>query len=327
MKKTFFIYILLFPILFTIIPTVIAIRKPKSAQPLEIAAFDSESLTLPSSISIAVLDTQTNTVRDTDLEEYLVGVLAAEMPASYEMEALKAQAVAARSYIMFKSTSPSEEHPDADVCNNPDHCKAWLSQEKFIKKWPEHEREFYLSKLTNAVNDTKGEYMVYDGEAVEAFFFAGSGGRTEASKDIWGGDCPYLQSVESEGDIYSPDYKSEKTVSIPEFWNILTGFNSQTVPNTGIPVIGSISRTEGGSVNEISLGGQLFSGMEIRNLFGLKSANFTLTASDSGITFCVLGYGHGVGMSQFGANYMAKNGKKYTEILSHYYTNIQIIKK
>ncbi len=326
MKKPFYIYILLFPILFTVIPTAIAICKPNSAQPSEIAAFESESLTFSPSVSIAVLDTTANTVSNANLEEYLIGVLAAEMPASYEMEALKAQAVAARSYIMYKASSPSEEHPDADVCNNPDHCKAWLAQEEFMKKWSVNDREFYLGKLKNAVNATKGEYMIYNGEAVEAFFFAGSGGRTEASKDVWGGDRPYLQSVESEGDIYSPDYKSEKTVSIAEFWNTLTGFNAQTIPNAGIPVIGSISRTEGGSVNEISLGGQIFTGTEIRSLFGLKSANFTLSASNSGVTFSVLGYGHGVGMSQFGANYMAKNGKKYTEILSHYYTNIQIIK-
>ena len=326
MKKTFFIYIMIFPVLFTIIPSVIALCTPPFSQPLTITSTDNETLPSSASTIISVLDIKTNTIKDTDLEEYLVGVLAAEMPASYEMEALKAQAVAARSYIIYKSSSPSEEHPNADVCNNPNHCKAWLAQEEFIKKWSENDRNFYTGKLTNAVNGTKGEYMIYDGEAVEAFFFAGSGGRTEASKDVWGGDRPYLRSVESEGDIYSPDYKSEKTVSTSEFWNILTGFNPQTIPNAGIPVIGSISRTEGGSVNEISLGGQIFSGMEIRNLFGLKSANFTLTASDSGVTFCVLGYGHGVGMSQFGANYMAKNGEKYTEILSHYYTNIQIIK-
>ncbi len=325
MKKNFFsVYVLLFSTLSVLIPIIIGLCSPTPSIP-SVAAVSEEKTAADA--TLCVLDTATGNTKTLNLEEYLVGVLAAEMPASYETEALKAQAVAARSYIMFRASAPGEEHPEADVCNNPNHCKAWLSQEEFIKKWPEDDRAFYLSKLTHAVNDTKGEYMVYEGEAVEAFFFAGSGGRTEASEDVWGGKRPYLQSVESEGDLYSPYYKSEKTVSVQEFWDTLVSFNSQTVPNTGIPVIGSITRTRGGSVAKASLGGQVFSGREIRSLFGLKSANFTITASENGVVFRVLGYGHGVGMSQFGANYMAQQGKKYTEILSHYYTNIQIMKK
>ena len=169
--------------------------------------------------------------------------------------------------------------------------------------------------------------MVYDGQVVEAFFFAESGGRTESSEDVWGGDRPYLKSVPSEGDIYSPSLYSEASFTVSEFWDTLSAFNGSVIPCIGAPIIGEITRTEGGCVAKISLGGQSFKGSEIRSLFGLKSANFTVKADESNVVFSVIGNGHGVGMSQYGANYMARTGKKYTEILTHYYTNIQIVKK
>lgn len=324
-KHPFLLYLLAFPVFFIVVPAAISLFFPHNIESIATSSVFSRNVA-PSGIKIAVLNTESGSVHNTDLEEYLVGVLAAEMPASYEMEALKAQAVAARSFIMSRLSNRSQDHKDADVCSDPNHCKAWLSEKDYREKWPLEDRDFYHSKLVNAVNSTRGEYMVYGEEIVEAFFFAGSGGRTESSEDVWGGERPYLKSVESEGDIFSPDYKSEVTVSTEKFWDTLIGFNSQTQPNLGTPFIGNISRTEGGSVSMVSIGGQNFTGVELRHLFGLKSANFTISPAANSVTFNVLGYGHGVGMSQFGANYMAKNGENYTEILSHYYTNIQIIK-
>lgn len=273
------------------------------------------------SFVISVLDEKSGKVQKWDTEEYLVGVLAAEMPVSFELEALKAQAVAARSYIISRMNSRPKKHPSADVCTSSAHCKAWLSdgemREKFGKSYDE-----YTKKLRGAVFATAGEYMEYDGNAVEAFFFASSGGRTENSEEVWGGSLPYLKSVASEGEELAAELSSETAVGKDEFFAVM-----ESAGAGADCTIGAIWRTEGGSVSEIEIGGKRFRGTKIRQLFGLKSANFTVKDCGDEVVFSVKGSGHGVGMSQFGANLMAKQGKKYTEILMHYYTNIQIVKK
>lgn len=324
-KHPLLMYILIFPVLFTTLPATVSLCFPRLANKITFTepAIPEKNL---SETYINVLYTDSNTVRNVPLEEHLVGVLAAEMPAAYEAEALKAQAVAARSFILSKLDSPDTDHPDADVCTDSSHCKAWLSEKDYTEKWQKKDRAAYQSKLLSAVSSTRGEYMVCEEKIVEAFFFAGSGGRTESSEDVWGGERPYLKSVESPGDVYSPHYSSTVTVPTPHFKNTLKSFSPLYQQSSKAPVISSITRTEGGSVSSIIIDGHTFSGNEIRQLFGLKSANFTISALPDTVTFHVLGYGHGVGMSQFGANFMAKNGKNYTEILSHYYTNIQIIK-
>ncbi len=274
---------------------------------------------------ITCLNTNTNKIMEFDLEEYLPGVLAAEMPASYEIEALKAQAVAARSFIISRSQLHCDEHPDADICTSSSHCKAWLSKGDALNKWKNEDRSLYWLKLCDAVSSTKGEYMVYEDEVVEAFFFANSGGKTEASEDVWGGGRPYLKSVASEWDTTSPDVFSSVSVPVKSFMGILKAENPDISPDS-IPQIGEIALTEGGSVSKIVINGQTFTGNKIRSLFGLKSAKFTISINNDSVDFSVMGNGHGVGMSQYGANFMAKSGKNYTEILSHYYSNIQIVK-
>jgi stage II sporulation protein D len=254
-----------------------------------------------------------------------VGVLAAEMPAIYEQDALMAQAVAARSYILSKSNSPNADHPTAVICTDPAHCKGWLSQEEAEGKWKAGERKKYWKKLKSAVRDTCGEYMIYGDEVVEAFFFATSGGKTENSEDVWSTSLPYLRSVESPEDEYGKNYRSSAVFTFDEFYSTIKPYVGN-IPKGGTPDISRPKRTQGGSVAEITICGKTLKGSEVRGIFGLKSANFTVTVYDGKVTFDVVGYGHGVGMSQTGANEMAKNGKKYTEILQHYYTNIQIVK-
>ncbi len=316
MKKTLpFIVILILCIFFPIITgfLVPGINPPQPSV---------NGLTLPkdnpSSVKISFLNTDTDVVSQIALEEYLVGVLAAEMPAEYHPEALKAQAVAARSYILSRMEKSNADHPDAHVCTDPGHCKAWLSETEARAKWVESDRNLNWEKLKSAVSATRGEYMIYDNQVVEAFFFASSGGKTENSEDVWGGSRPYLKSVESYGDVISPDRESKVTVSTSQFASAL-GISAPFQ-------FSNLSRTEGGSVATVEICGKTFKGTELRSIFGLKSANFTIAADADSITFTVLGYGHGVGMSQTGADYMAKSGQKYTEILSHYYTNIQIAK-
>lgn len=274
-----------------------------------------------SEVTISVLDEKEGEVREFDIEEYLVGVLAAEMPATYETEALKAQAVAARSYIMSRMGVRTAEHPTADVCTSSAHCKAWLSEYELSERFGEKTDE-YIEKFRGAVAATLGEYMEYEGEVVEAFFFASSGGRTENPAEVWGGSRPYLKSVSSEVEAFAAELDSRVSVAAAEFDSVMIGAGAGRECG-----IGAITRTEGGSVAEIEIGGKVFRGTEIRRLFGLKSANFTVQKNGENIVFSVKGSGHGVGMSQFGANLMAKQGKKYTEILAHYYTNIQIVKK
>jgi len=276
------------------------------------------------SILITSLNVSTNKVSTVPLETYLTGVLAAEMPASYEIEALKAQAVAARSYILSKIGKENATHPDAVICTDSTHCKAWISEEDAKAKWKSSEQKENWEKLESAVNSTKGEYMTYDHQVIEAFFFSSSGGKTENSEDVWGGSRPYLKSVESYGDSISPDNTSTVTLSYTQFSEKLKPYLDNTADTASPISIGEITRTEGGSVATICIGGKTFKGTEIRSIFGLKSANFTIAASPSNVTFTVKGYGHGVGMSQKGANYMAQSGKNYEEILSHYYTDIQI---
>ncbi len=272
---------------------------------------------------ISCFDIADGKVKICDLEEYLVGVLAAEMPAEYQLEALKAQAVAARSYILSKKDSKSDKHPTADICNDSAHCKGHIDEKTAKERWGK-KGNTYWQKLTRAAQETKGEYMIYGDEVVEAFFFARSGGRTENSEDVWGESLPYLRSVESEGDLSYPEFVSTAEFENNEARKLLGIAENQ---NKDALSIGEITRTDGGNIKSIEIDGREFKGTEIRKIFNLRSADFDVTKTDKSVIFSVRGFGHGVGMSQFGANEMAKDGEKYTEILSHYYTNIQIIKK
>lgn len=301
-----------------LIPSVVGLCRVRENVAAEVFAPRAQSTAQPGQIS--VLDTRSGEIRTEDTEAYLLGVLAAEMPASFEKEALKAQAVAARSYTLCKMKKKTPSHSDADICCDPACCEAWISADETERQQGAEN----LAKLRAAIEETRGEYMVSDGEVVEAFFFAGSGGRTENAEDVWGSGRPYLKSVPSEGDADEERLHSEAHFTDAEFCSILAASGADS--SGGFPSIGDASRSEGGSVREITIGGKSFRGTEIRRMFGLKSANFTLSRTDGGVTFSVRGSGHGVGMSQYGANSMAKNGKKYTEILSHYYTNIQIVK-
>ncbi|MBQ3021732.1 MAG: stage II sporulation protein D [Clostridia bacterium] len=261
--------------------------------------------------------------RSMDIEEYLCGVVAAEMPAEFETEALKAQAVAARSYAFYRQENPSPEHPDAAVCTDFAHCKAYKTQEEQASLWKE-KREEYSKKISDAVYDTAGEIITYNGDVAMAVFHSQAGsGRTENSKDVWGGDVPYLISVESHGEESAPNFYSTQSVSFGEFREKLASVK----PNIKIETFADIAAptlSEGGSVKSIIIGGEEFSGKEIRSIFALRSSCFKIIADNEKVTFEVTGYGHGVGMSQYGANTMAKEGYSYIDILTHYYTGTKI---
>lgn len=279
---------------------------------------------------ITVYNTAEDKLLEVNFEEYLVGVLAGEMPASYETEALKAQAVAARSYILSRIADclegkTSEEHKGAMVCTNYEHCNAWRDISEQKKSWDVRYADDYEAKLRRAVKLTEGEYMVYDNRVVKAYFYAISGGRTENVEEVWGTALPYLKSVPSREDIGSDGYESRSAYPKDLFVQKLKSAKSEVNITELKSCVGEVKNTQAGSVSEIVIGGASFTGKEIRELFNLRSTNFSIETEGDKVTFIVRGYGHGVGMSQNGANVMAQQGKSYREILSHYYTGVSIV--
>lgn len=272
---------------------------------------------------ISVFFSDENKVRKMPLEEYLYGVVSAEMPAEFESEALKAQAVAARSYALYRSKNKNTDHPDAAVCTDFNHCKAYKSEEQRNKEWKD-KADKYNEKIKNAVDSTTGEVITYEGEVAMAVFHSQSGsGRTENSSDVWGGEVPYLVSVESHGEENAPNFYSTVTVPFEQFREKIIAENPSAKINSKDDIT-EVLKSEGGSVKSITIGGEKFTGRKIRELFSLRSSCFKINADENNVCFEVTGYGHGVGMSQYGANTMAKEGFDYKDILTHYYSGTQI---
>ncbi len=264
-------------------------------------------------------------VRTMKIGDYLTGVTAAEMPAEFPEEALKAQAVAARTYLINKklSSAKPEEHHGADICTDSTHCKAWKSRSQLKESWGEDYGKNYR-KMKNAVKATEGELVTYEGKAIEAVFHSISSGKTEAAEDVWGGEYPYLVSVDSEWDKQAPDYNSELVISGEDFEKTVKQKYADFDADKG--VIGDFEKSPAGGLKTVTLGGVNVKGTEFRTLFGLRSTNVVITENNGMYYFSVKGYGHGVGMSQYGAKYMADAGSGYRDILLHYYTDTQITK-
>ena len=267
---------------------------------------------------IKIYDVSKDEIIEISVNDYLIGVVAAEMPSEFEIEALKSQAVAARTYLINKGKC--QLYNGSDICTDSTHCQAYKSYENLKKQWGNDFRKNY-KKIASAVYETKDEIMVYENQPISAVFHSTSSGRTENSEDVWSKTVPYLRSVESSDDINSPKYLSEVKISIKEFKNKLSEKYKIDFSDT---LIGDITRTEGGSVDYILIGNTSFRGTEIRSIFSLNSANFTIDVKNDDVIFTVYGYGHGVGMSQYGANFMAKSGYNYVEILKKYYSGIDI---
>lgn len=257
------------------------------------------------------------TVREGDLEEYLVGVVLAEMPASFEQEALKAQAVVTRTYAR-KAYETGGKHEDGSVCTVPECCQGYMSEEDYLRQGG---LEADAAKVRQAVLSTAGQVLTYQGELIEATYFSCSGGSTEDAVVVWGTDYPYLRSVDSPGEEEAAHYR-EKTVFAPEDVEEKLGVELAEDPGDWI---GKVSYTAAGSVETAVIGGRHFTGTEIRRLLGLYSAAFTVEAEPDAITFTTKGYGHRVGLSQYGADAMAVKGYDYREILTHYYQGTELM--
>ena len=263
-------------------------------------------------------------VAETDMASCLPGIIAGEMPASFHSEALKAQAVAARTYILHRKNRTIPAHPQADICNDPACCKAYADDAALREKWRDS-YDFYLEKVTAAARETDGEYLTYEGEPIEAVFHSSSAGSTEASSAIWNGRA-YLVSVESpETAADVPNFVTTVQFTPEEFRTRITKAKPHLQLDTDPALwISDLTINQSGRVESLRIGGEIFSGTTVRSALGLRSASFTVDYAESGFTFTVSGYGHGVGMSQYGANVYARQGLDYAEILAHYYPNTQL---
>lgn len=278
------------------------------------------------SSTVRVCIASTGQVVDMDLEEYLIGVVAAEVPASYNVEAIKAQAVAARTYTVRRMASlgGAPDGKGGDVCTSAAHCQAYYSTDELRARWG-GEFDKYYNIVRDAVYATRGLIMTYDGAPINAFYHANSGGRTANCEDVFVQALPYLRSVDSPGESAYSSYESTKTLSRAEFASTLSSKTGAAIDPANLENLVRVTqRTDCGRVYRIEIAGTEYKGTTFQGWFSLRSTNITITMDADNVTMTVLGYGHGVGMSQTGANAMAGAGNSYATILTHYYTGVSI---
>ena len=264
-------------------------------------------------IIIRLLDESTNEITNINLEDYIIGVVAAEMPASFELEALKAQAVAARTFAMYKKET---RNLDYDLIKGVKD-QAYKDNKTLLAQWKVNFFTNYL-KIRQAVEETQGQVLTYNGEVINAFYFSMSNGYTENCELVFAQDLPYLNSVSSKWDNESlNNYSYTINFSKEDFCSSL-GITCDSVE------IQDITKSDSNRVLTITINNQTFKGTEMRSKLGLRSTDFDIVMNESGIMITTRGYGHGVGMSQYGANGMAKEGYSYEEIVKYYYQNTEI---
>ncbi|WP_368503092.1 stage II sporulation protein D [Alkalihalophilus sp. As8PL] len=272
-----------------------------------------------SDVAIQVFRSKQELVEEVPLEEYVVGVVASEMPATFEMEALKAQALTARTYILRQMLEPGDvELPGEAMVTDTVMHQVYQSKDELKNSWGS-DYDVKYARIKEAVLETKGQVLTYDGKPITAAFFSTSNGFTENSEDYWPNPIPYLRSVESPWDQTSPRFTAEKVLSVGEVEQKL----GVSLPSDG--TVGSIvARTDGGRVASVSVGGKELSGREVRDKLELDSSDFDWKRQGDQVVIQTRGWGHGVGMSQYGADGMAKEGKSYEEIVHHYYQGVSI---
>lgn len=272
--------------------------------------------------TVALLN-EAGEVASMSLADYLWGVVAAEMPASFEVEALKAQTVAARTYWVSVS---GDKHAAADICGDSGCCQAYISRQEAAANWGDRAEE-YTRRVARAVEETDGLILVYEDRPIQAAYFSSAPGRTADAAAVWGSAVPYLVSVPSPEGEEVPNWRSEVTMTTARFKELVAAQYPEA-DLTG-PVSGWLRDfvwEPSGLVRQVNLGGVTLTGGQVRKLLGLRSACFSVSAEGGDLTFQTTGYGHGVGMSQYGANALAKQGKSYSEILNWYYTGAQVEK-
>ena len=333
MKKVI-IYLLLFLLLFFAVP--VFLTKP-FAKIETVANEETKDIEVELKLqdynykdydTVKLLHAKTGQIEEVNLDEYLCNVVSAEMPADYDIEALKAQAVVARTYTIYKIIHNGAKHEGAHICDSSACCQAWISKEDRLARWEENVRNQNWNKIVEAVNGTIGKIITYDNEPINAFFHSNSGGTTEIPFNVWGGSgYPYLQVVTTQGEEGYAQYSSELTLTNEELLNKLKeNYNDIQIDFSNPESIKILERTESGRVRTIAFGNKNLSGVETRTILGLRSTNFEVELAEGKITFRVKGYGHGVGMSQTGADSLAKQGYNFEDIIKHFYVGVEITK-
>ena len=313
--------ILLFVLPLLVITPVLHRQLAESEEP-------SEPLTIipgdiDSAETVRVLDD--GTVQEMTLANYLVGVVRAEMPASFEREALRAQAVAARTYTLYKIKNGGNHGDTADVCTDPKCCQAYISEEAARSNWGA-KADDYEAKIEDAVYSTDGQAILYDGQPILAAFHSSSPGYTRSAGEVWLTDLPYLQSVSSpeKGDAI-PNYYSRAEFTAEDFKKrVLAAYPEADLSGAMSCWLTGAVTDSSGSIETVKVGGVTVKGGSLRSALGLRSACYEWEVQSKKLVFFVTGFGHGVGMSQYGANQMAKDGSDYEDILTHYYTGVTV---
>ncbi|MFC5711499.1 stage II sporulation protein D [Thalassorhabdus alkalitolerans] len=287
--------------------------------PLTEAETSSEEVSdMADNLEVSVFRSKSEMIEEIPLEDYVTGVVASEMPASFEMEALKAQALTARTYIIQQVLQPADINlPDGAMVSDTPMHQVYHSKEELKEQWGS-EYEWKINKIEEAVKGTAGQVLTFEGEPITAAFFSTSNGYTENSEDYWENEIPYLRSVESPWDQESPRYENAKRFTQTEF-------EQKLGITLGESAIGDIvERTEGGRVSEVVIGERTFHGRDVREKLELDSSDFTFEQLGNEVVVYTKGWGHGVGMSQYGADGMAKEGKSYKDIIQHYYQGVSV---
>lgn len=264
------------------------------------------------------------TIEQMTLSDYLWGVVAAEMPASFQPEALKAQAVAARTYCLYLRGGEGEKHPGADVCTDHTCCQAYLTYEQAAAGWGQ-DAQRYADKITQAIADTNGLLCLYEGQPIDAVFFSSTAGKTSGAMEVWGTEVPYLVSVDSPEGEEVPGWRTVVTFTPSEFTErFRLAFPEADFSAAPESWFQDMETDDSGTVTAVTIGGVRVTGGQARAVFGLRSAHFAASATGEEVTFWVTGYGHSVGMSQYGANALAAQGNSFQQILEWYYTGAKV---
>ncbi|MFZ5597545.1 MAG: stage II sporulation protein D [Bacillota bacterium] len=314
MKKTLLLFLLLITAAAVGIPSAVGLMRPAGIK--EIGTV------------VHLYSHETGNIIDLPVEDYVAGVVAAEMPAEFPVEALKAQAVAARTYIMKRQSGGgvlNPVHPGADVCDDPTHYQAWISREEMKKKWGAIKYYQYYLKILTAVHSTAGEVITYNGQLIDPVYHSSCGGRgTVDSGDVWRFQEPYLKGVPCP---YDADQEPVTvTTFTPEEFKKATGEDvAAEVSTGGANFFEVVEKTSGDFPKTVRIGKNEFSSTAVREMLGLRSARFDISVEQGVVKVTTVGKGHGVGMCQYGACGMARQGKNYREILKHYYTGVDIV--
>lgn len=271
------------------------------------------------SSTVKVFRTTSGKVVEKELSDYVKGAVSAEISPEYEKEAIKAQAVVCYTYALWlKRNADNANLKDADISDDANKHQGYLDDDELREKWGD-KYEQYSQKISECINEVYGKFLEYNGEPIMACFHAISTGKTESAENVWGNDVPYLKSVTANGDLLSPDIDSTVTLSEKQFKECAEKLDGVKLSKNSSKWLGEIKTAKSGFVLSMTIGSKVFSGNDIRSAFSLRSPAFTAQKTENGFVFKVKGYGHLVGMSQYSADYMARQGSTYEEILLHFF--------